>query len=113
MRGTAPTDVFWTDKTPLPSVASFTRALFARVLPAGKVIVVASGTAMLPGKRLSEPGAAGFTTVTFMESETAVDGMPHTPVTAKSRRAPATSAGPASGPSGVLRVSKMRHGGSV
>src|SRR5258706_887329 len=112
MKGTSPVDAFCTEKVPVPSVASFNIVLFARVFPAGKLIVLVPGTEPFPGKRVRDPAVGGATTVTLTESETAVSGMPQTPVTVTFRRTPATSAGPPSGPS-ELRVSRILQGATV
>src|SRR5512140_1182868 len=89
-----------------------TTALFARVLPAAKLIVEASA-AMPAGLTRRSPGPVGASTVTFRATATAPDGTPHWPARAKARRAPLPcSAGPPNGPLGA-RVSTTRHGVSV
>ena len=59
------------------------------------------------------PAPVGSVTVTFRDRALAAAGMSQLPATAKARKAPATRAGPARGPSGVSRVSTTRQGVTV
>src|SRR5512140_565478 len=95
---------FEKDSVPEPSGARTRRALLARVVPAWK-----ASTGNRAGRVKSVAAAVGSAMVTFAEMETAAAGMPHVPVTTKSRFAPAASAGPPSAEGGLL-VSGTRHG---
>src|ERR1019366_6164173 len=83
--------------------------LFARVLPARKLTVEASGCAIPAGKTMRSPCAVGFTTVTFAETATAPEGTPHVFVRTNVRCAAPPRDGPPRGPA-VLRVSRRRQG---
>src|SRR5664279_640089 len=86
-----------------------TTVLLARVRPAKKLIALGPGRDAPAGKTTRSPCAPTFVTVRFAEIATAPLGMPHTPVTLKSRVANGAKAGPPKAPD-PMRVSRTRHG---
>src|SRR6185295_6171077 len=85
--------------------------LLPRVWLGEKFTTEATGISQ-PGEKRTKPRLEGATTVTLVESARAVTGMPQTPNTEKSRRAPEESTGPPSGPL-AFRVSMTRQGERV
>jgi hypothetical protein len=73
---TDPPEPFVTLILPLKSEASGTTALFARVCPGEKLIVLASGRGESPAKSVRKPGAVGPVTVALTETPQAPDGTP-------------------------------------
>src|SRR6185369_6522249 len=92
-----------------PEAPSATTALLARMVPARKLIALASGAGWPAGETRRSPPSDGWTTVRFTATDVAVDGIAQRPEIAKPRTVPATSAGPPEGP-GVSRVSATRQG---
>src|SRR4051812_26709550 len=82
-------------------------ALFARVAPAGKLIVLVGGRGPAPGNRVIRPLHSGAIAVTLIDTDTASAGMPHSPAAVKIRGTPEASARPA------IRVSTSRQGATV
>src|SRR5450759_1005541 len=104
---TVPVASFLTSTLPVPSAASSTIALLARVWLAPKLIVVAVGIAVPVAKSLRSPAAAACVTVIFTEMDFAADGIVHGPlVRTKVRCSPAASWGESAG----KRVSIRRQG---
>src|SRR6185369_2351311 len=95
-----------------PEAPSGMIALLARTTPCRKLIVLASGAVVPPGKRRRSPALPGRTTAILIATAFADAGIPHRPVTGNVRVAPAFSPGPPEGP-GAPRVSATRQGGTV
>src|SRR5262245_25800473 len=97
---------------PVPSVASSSTALLARVVPALKLMWLELGLMPLPGNRVRKPTWVLRVTVMLTARATALPGMLQepaaTPATVNSRVAPATRAGAL-----AERVSMARQGGTV
>src|SRR5450759_4787301 len=87
----------------------YTRALFARVLKALKLMALVFGRETSDGNRTSSPWAPLFVIVRFAEIATAAAGMPQTPATSKFRVAFGRRAGPPRAPD-PKRVSRTRQG---
>src|SRR5262245_48002875 len=100
------------DTASAPLGLNATTSLLARVWPAAKLMLLATGMPVPAGKRVRKPAALGEVTVMLRASAFAPEGMPQRPVRAKVRTVPPPSAGPPSGP-GAWRVSTRRHGGTV
>src|SRR6185295_9326852 len=97
---------------PEPSDESGRIALFERFWLKLKLTVPVADGLQVPGANSTTPPLVGVTSVTFIETAVAVDGMPQKPVIWKVRGTFALSAGPPCGPF-ALRVSSRRQGARV
>src|SRR5512135_1234175 len=107
-RSSAPAALFLTVARPVPSDDRRIWALFARVRPAEKLTVEATGAPVPAGKTTTSPAPDGATTVAFADRETAVAGTPQAPVSANAFCVPAAMRPEVGSP--PIRVSRTRQG---
>src|SRR5260370_1375616 len=94
-----------------PPVPAGTMAALALMRPSNEFSVEARGCGCPLGHMVRYPRDPWGTTVTFREYADALEGTPQALFgMTKSRDAPPTSEGPASGPLGAFRVSATRQG---